>query len=44
MFLTDNLWTIFEVAKEYRETGRGGDLFAAPDIYLNALKGREDRR
>mgnify|MGYP005801336365 CR=1 FL=1 len=44
MFLTDNLWTIFEVAKEYRETGRGGDLFAAPDIYLNALKGREDLR
>lgn len=44
MFLTDNLWTIFEVAKEYRETGKGGDLFTAPDIYLNALKGREDLR
>ena len=42
MFLTDNLWTIFEVAKEYRETGKGGDLSFAPDIYLNALKGNED--
>ena len=42
MFLTDNLWTIFEVAKEYRETGKGGDLGAAPDIYINALKGNED--
>ena len=42
MFLTDNLWTIFEVAKEYRETGKGGDLGAAPDIYLNALKGNEN--
>lgn len=44
MFLTDNLWTIFEVAKEYRETGKGGDLGVAPDIYLNALKGNEDLR
>ena len=42
MFLTDNLWTIVEVAKEYRETGKGGDLGFAPDIYLNALKGNED--
>ena len=42
MFLTDNLWTIFEVAKEYREKDLGGDLGAAPDIYLNALKGNED--
>ena len=42
MFLTDNLWTIFEVAKEYRETGKGGDLSFAPDIYINALKGNED--
>ena len=42
MFLTDDLWTIFEVAKEYRETGKGGDLSFAPDIYLNALKGNED--
>ena len=44
MFLIDNAWTIFEVAKEYRETGKGGDLSFAPDIYLNALKGREDLR
>ena len=44
MFLTDNLWTIFEVAKEYREKDLGGDLGAAPDIYLNALKGNEDLR
>ena len=42
MFLTDNLWTIFEVAKEYREKDLGGDLGVAPDIYLNALKGNED--
>ena len=42
MFLTDNLWTIFEVAKEYREKDLGGDLGAAPDIYLNALKGNEN--
>ena len=42
MFLTENLWTIFEVAKEYREAGKGGDLGVAPDIYLNALKGNED--
>ena len=44
MFLTDNLWTIFEVAKEYREKDLRGDLGAAPDIYLNALKGNEDLR
>lgn len=42
MFLTDELWTIFEVAKEYREAGKGGDLSFAPDIYVNALKGNED--
>ena len=42
MFLTDDLWTIFEVAKEYRESGKGGDLSFAPDIYVNALKGNED--
>lgn len=42
MFLTEHLWTIFEVAREYREKGLGGDLGAAPDIYLNALKGNED--
>ena len=42
MFLTDNLWTIFEVAKEYREKDLGGVLGAAPDIYLNALKGNEN--
>lgn len=42
MFLTENMWTIFEVAKEYRETGKGGDLGSAPDIYINALKGNED--
>lgn len=42
MFLTDNMWTIFEVSKEYRETSKGGDLGVAPDIYINALKGNED--
>ena len=42
MFLTDNLWAIFEVAKEYREKDLGGDLGVAPDIYINALKGNED--
>ena len=42
MFLTDNLWDIFSVAKEYRESGKGGDLSFAPDIYVNALKGNED--
>ena len=42
MFLTNELWTIFEVAKEYRESGKGGDLSFAPDIYVNALKGNED--
>ena len=42
MFLTDNLWKIFEVAKEYRETGKGGDLGTAPDVYINALRGNEN--
>ena len=30
MFLTDNLWTIFEVAKEYREKGPGGATWGSP--------------
>lgn len=42
MFLVDNLWDIFCVSKEYRETGRSADLGIADDIYLNALKGNED--
>ena len=44
MFLTDNLWTIFEVAREERTDGDHfeGDMSAAPDLFLNAVKGNED--
>ncbi|WP_317380685.1 hypothetical protein [uncultured Intestinimonas sp.] len=44
MFLTDNLWTIFEVAREERTDGDNfeGDLGTAPDLFLNALRGNED--
>lgn len=41
MFLTDNLWTIFEVAREERTDGDNfeGDMSTAPDLFLNAIKG-----
>lgn len=44
MFLIDNLWTIFEVAREERTDGDNfeGDLGTAPDLLLNALRGGED--
>lgn len=44
MFLTDNLWKIFEVAREERTDGDHfeGDMSAAPDLFLNAVKGNED--
>ena len=41
MFLTDNLWTIFEVAREERTDSDNfeGDMGTAPDLFLNAIKG-----
>ena len=41
MFLMDNLWTIFEVAREERTDGDAvsSDLSTAPDLFLNALEG-----
>ena len=44
MFLMDNLWTIFQVAKEERTDGDGfaGDLATAPDLFLHALRGGKD--
>lgn len=44
MFLIDNLWTIFEVAREERTDGDNfeGDMSVAPDLFLNAIKGNED--
>ncbi|WP_317380464.1 hypothetical protein [uncultured Intestinimonas sp.] len=44
MFLTDNLWTIFEVAREERTDGDNfeGDMGTAPDLFLNAIRGNED--
>lgn len=44
MFLTDNLWKIFEVAREERTDGDNfeGDMSVAPDLFLNAIKGNED--
>lgn len=43
MFLIDNLWTIFEVAREERTDGDNfeGDMSVAPDLFLNAIKGNE---
>lgn len=44
MFLTDNLWKIFEVAREERTDGDNfeGDMSVAPDLFINAIKGNED--
>ena len=44
MFLTDNLWTIFEVAREERTDGDSfeGDLTTAPALFLNALEGGDE--
>lgn len=44
MFLVDNLWTIFEVAREERTDGDNfkGDLTTAPAVFLNALEGGKD--
>ena len=44
MFLTDNLWKIFEVAREERTDGDNfeGDMGTAPDLFLNAIRGNED--
>ena len=44
MFLTDNLWTIFEVAREERTDGDSfeGDLITAPDLFLNTLEGGDE--
>lgn len=41
MFLMDNLWTIFEVAREERTDGDAvnSDLSYAPALFLNALEG-----
>ena len=41
MFLMDNLWTIFQVAKEERTDGDAvnSDLSYAPALFLNALEG-----
>lgn len=43
MFLTDNLWKIFEVAREERTDGDNfeGDMTTAPDLFINAIKGNE---
>lgn len=44
MFLTDNLWKIFEVAREERTDGDNfeGDMGVAHDLFINAIKGNED--
>lgn len=44
MFLIDNLWTIFEVAREERTDGDNfeGDMGVAHDLFINAIKGNED--
>lgn len=41
MFLTDNLWKIFEVAREERTDGDNfeGDMTTADDCFVNAVKG-----
>ena len=43
MFLTDNLWKIFEVAKEERTDGDNfqGDMGVADDLFINAVRGNE---
>ena len=44
MFLTDHLWTIFEVAREERTDGDavGADLSYADALFLNALEGGDE--
>ena len=44
MFLMDNLWTIFQVAKEERADGDAvnSDLSYAPALFLNALEGGDE--
>ena len=44
MFLIDNLWKIFEVAREERTDGDNfdGDMTTAPDLFINAINGNED--
>ena len=44
MFLMDNLWKIFEVAREERTDGDGvsADLSYAPALFLNALEGGDE--
>ena len=41
MFLTDNLWHIFEVAKEERtdEDGFSPDMGTADSLFVNAVEG-----
>ena len=41
MFLIDNLWKIFEVAREERTDGDNfeGDMTTADDCFVNAVKG-----
>lgn len=44
MFLMDNLWKIFEVAREERTDGDAvnSDLSYAPALFLNALEGGDE--
>lgn len=44
MFLMDNLWTIFEVAREERTDGDAvnSDLSTAPTLFLSALEGGDE--
>lgn len=44
MFLMDNLWTIFQVAKEERTDGDAvnSDLSTAPTLFLSALEGGDE--
>lgn len=43
MFLTDNLWKIFEVAREERTDGDNfeGDMTTADDLFVKAIEGTE---
>lgn len=43
-FLTKNLWTIFEVAREERTDGDSfvGDMSVADDLFLAGLIGKKD--
>ena len=44
MFLMDNLWKIFEVAREERTDGDAinSDLSYAPALFINALEGGDE--